>query len=242
MSLNAANSPSVCNSWRGFEVLRRRLLAEGLGTAFLLMAVVGSGIMAERLAQGNSAVALLANALATGAALLALILCFGSISGAHFNPLVSLLAWRQGALPRSEAFAYAGVQIIAAILGVIATHLMFDLSLVSLATHERAGLTQGWSEVVASFGLLMVIQGSSRTNPLAPAFAVAAYITAAYWFTASTSFANPAVTIARAFTDSFSGIRAIDVPVFLLAQLLGLALAALVLPRLFAPNAAEARK
>jgi glycerol uptake facilitator-like aquaporin len=220
--------------------LRQRLLAEALGTAFLLMAVVGSGIMAERLAQGNVALALFANAVATGTALLTLILSFGAISGAHFNPLVSLMAWRLGALSGGDAVAYIGVQMLAAIAGVLATHLMFDIQLISATAQLRHGWAQGWSELVASFGLLMVIQGSSRGPAWAPSFAVAAYITAAYWFTASTSFANPAVTAARAFTGTFSGIRFADVPGFVLAQLLGLLLALLVLPRVFAAPAVAA--
>jgi glycerol uptake facilitator-like aquaporin len=200
--------------------LSQRLTAEGLGTAMLVAAVVGSGIMGERLAGGNAALALLANTLATGAALVALILTFGSISGGHFNPVVSGSMTRHG-LPAREAWLYAIAQVIGGCGGVLVAHLMFELPLVSLSTHARAGLSQLFSEFVATFGLLSVIWGSSRAQAGLTAVAVAAYITAAYWFTASTSFANPAVTIARALTDTFAGIRPADVPGFIAAQLLG---------------------
>jgi glycerol uptake facilitator-like aquaporin len=201
--------------------LSRRLAAEFMGTAFLVAAVVGSGIMGERLAGGNVAVALLANTIATGAALVALILTFGSISGAHLNPAVSLADAMVGGLPWSEAPLYVLVQIVGGIAGSVAAHLMFGLPLISLSRHVRSGPAQVFSEFVATFGLLSVIWGCSQLRSSAVAFAVGAYITAAYWFTASTSFANPAVTIARSLSDTFSGIRPPDVPWFLLAQIAG---------------------
>ena len=208
--------------------LPRRLVAEGVGTALLLAAVVGSGIMGERLAGGNTAIALLANTLATGAALVTLILTFGPISGAHFNPAVSLAdAWQQG-LPWREVPAYCALQLGGAFLGVAAAHLMFQEPVFAASTHARSGAAQVFSEFVATFGLLAVIWGCSRLRSNAVPFAVGAYITAAYWFTASTSFANPAVTLARAATDTFSGIRPLDVPAFLVAQLLGAGVATLL--------------
>jgi glycerol uptake facilitator-like aquaporin len=199
----------------------RRLVAEGLGTAMLLAVVIGSGIMGERLAGGNVAIALLANAIATGAGLAALILMFGTISGAHFNPLVTLSEAWQGNLPRSEAAPYIAVQVAGAFAGVAAAHLMFGEPLFSASVHVRTGIAQWWSEFVATFGLLAVIIGCSRSRPAVTPFAVAAYITAAYWFTASTSFANPAVTLARAASNSFAGIRPADAPGFIAAQALG---------------------
>jgi len=201
--------------------LPRRLVAEGLGTALLLAVVVGSGIMAERLAGGNVAIALLANTLATGAGLVALILTFGPISGAHFNPAVTLADAWQGGLAWREVPAYISVQIIGAFAGVAAAHLMFGEPLFSASQHARAGYAQLWSEFVATFGLLAVIWGCVKSRPNVVPFAVGAYISAAYWFTASTSFANPAVTLARAASDSFAGIRPLDVPGFIVAQLLG---------------------
>jgi glycerol uptake facilitator-like aquaporin len=205
--------------------LARRMAAEGLGTALLLAAVVGSGIMGERLAGGNVAIALLANTLATGAALAALILAFGPVSGAHFNPAVTLAdAWQRG-LPWREVPAYVGVQVAGAFVGVAMAHLMFGEPLFEASTRLRAGPAQAFSEFVATFGLLAVIWGCSRKRPDAVPYAVAAWIMAAYWFTASTSFANPAVTLARAATDTFAGIRPMDAPAFILAQLLGAACA-----------------
>lgn len=201
--------------------LARRAVAEGLGTALLLATVVGSGIMAERLAGGNVALALLANTLATGAGLAALILTFGSVSGAHFNPAVTLADASQGGLPWPSVPAYLAAQVAGAFAGVVAAHAMFGLPLVAASTHVRAGSAQLVSEFVATFGLLAVIWGCARTRASAVPFAVAAYITAAYWFTASTSFANPAVTLARAATDTFAGIRPVDVPGFVVAQLAG---------------------
>ncbi len=205
--------------------LPQKLAAEATGTAFLLAAVVGSGIMGERLAAGNIAIALLANTLATGAALVALILTFGPISGAHFNPAVTFfVAWRRGIAWRHLP-AYIGAQLAGAFAGVAAAHLMFGEQVFAASTHARSGIAQAFSEFVATFGLLAVIWGVARTRPAAIPFAVGAYITAAYWFTASTSFANPAVTLARACTNTFSGIRILDVPGFIAAQLLGAAVA-----------------
>lgn len=208
--------------------MARRIVAEGLGTALLLAVVVGSGIMAERLAGGNVAIALLANAIATGAGLVALILMFGTISGAHFNPVVTLSeAWQKN-MPAVEVAPYIAAQVIGAFAGVAAAHGMFELPLYFASQHVRTGPAQWWSEFVATFGLLAVIIGCSRSRPAVTPFAVAAYITAAYWFTSSTSFANPAVTLARSATDTFAGIRPGDAPGFIGAQLLGAAAATLV--------------
>ena len=205
--------------------LGRRVVAEGVGTAILLATVVGSGIMGERLAGGNVAVALLANTLATGAVLVALILTFGPISGAHFNPAVTLADASQGGIAWNEVPPYLVVQVIGAFVGVAAAHIMFELPLFFASQHIRSGLAQAFSEFVATFGLLSVIWGCARLRSSAVPFAVAAYITAAYWFTASTSFANPAVTLARAASDTFAGIRPADAPAFIAAQLLGAACA-----------------
>jgi glycerol uptake facilitator-like aquaporin/protein-tyrosine-phosphatase len=215
--------------------LPRRLGAEAVGTALLLATVVGSGIMAEQLSGGNTAIALLANTLATGAALVALILTFGSISGAHFNPAVTLADAFEGGIAWRETPYYVLAQVAGAFIGTMAAHLMFGLSLVSLSQHVRSGPSQLFSEFVATFGLLSVIWGCSRLRSNTVAFAVGAYITAAYWFTASTSFANPAVTLARSFTDTFSGIRPSDAPGFMIAQLAG-ALAATFLFRWLVPS------
>ncbi len=218
----------------------RRLVAEGLGTALLLVLVVGSGIMAERLAGGNGAVALLANALATGAGLLALILMFGAISGAHFNPVVTLSeAWQRN-MPLREVLPYIAVQVAGAFAGVMAAHAMFELPLLFASQHVRSGPAQWLGEFVATFGLLGVIIGTSRSKPAAVPGAVAAYITAAYWFTSSTSFANPAVTLARAATDTFAGIRPLDAPAFILAQLAGAGAASLLFTWLYRPAPAGA--
>jgi glycerol uptake facilitator-like aquaporin len=203
----------------------RAFIAEFVGTALLLAAVVGSGIMGEQLAGGNVAIALLANTIATGAALVALILTFGSISGAHFNPVVSFADASQGGLTWSQATGYSVAQVTGALLGVAAADYMFDRPLYAWSLHPRAGLPQAFSEAVATFGLLAVIWGCSRRRSEATPFAVGAYITAAYWFTASTSFANPAVTVARSLTNTFAGIRPVDVPPFVVAQVLGGALA-----------------
>ncbi len=206
--------------------LSKRVVAEGLGTCFLVAAVVGSGIMAERLFGGNVGLALLANTIATGAALLALILAFGPISGAHLNPAVTLGACVSGWMPWRELLPYVGAQFVGGGLGTLVAHAMFGEPMVSLSHHARSGFPQLVSEFVATFGLLCVIWGCVRGKFVA--FAVAGYITAAYWFTASTSFANPAVTLARCLTDSFSGIRPRDVPGFMAAQIAG-ALAATLL-------------
>lgn len=213
--------------------LARRTAAEAIGTCLLLAAVVGSGIMGERLAAGNTALALLANTLATGAALVALILAFGPVSGGHFNPAVTLSVAARRGLPWREVPAYIAAQVAGAYAGVIAAHLMFEEPLLRASTHVRAGGAQAFSELVATFGLLAVIWGCARARPRAVAVAVGAYITAAYWFTASTSFANPAVTLARSATDTFSGVRPADVPAFLIAQLAGAAAATAVARWLF---------
>ncbi len=215
--------------------LPRRLLAEFLGTLLLVAAVVGSGIMAERLANGNVALALLANTIATGAALVALILTFGPISGAHFNPVVSMVNAMGGGLSWSETLPYIMAQIFGGIGGTILAHMMFALPVVSLSRHIRSGSAQFVSEFTAAFGLLCVIWGCSRSWPRIVPFAVACYITSAYWFTASTSFANPAVTIARALSDTFAGIRPADVPLFIAAQFAG-GIAATLLFRWLAPK------
>jgi len=206
----------------------RALAAEGIGTALLLVAVVGSGIMGEQLAGGNVAIALLANTLATGASLVALILTFGPISGAHFNPVVSLADASQGGITWGEAARYVLAQVAGAVVGVASAHVMFAKPFYEFSLHERAGFSQAFSEFVATFGLLSVIWGCSRRHPKAVAFAVGAYITGAYWCTASTSFANPAVTIARTLTNTFSGIRPVDAPAFIGAQVIGAATATLL--------------
>ena len=221
--------------------LSRRLVAELFGTAFLVAAVVGSGIMAERLSNGNVALALLANTVATGAALVALILTFGPISGAHFNPVVTLADAIEGGLDSAQATGYMVAQIVGGLSGTVAAHLMFGLSAVSLSRHTRSGGAQFFSEFVATFGLLSVIWGCSRRRSSVVPFAVGAYISAAYWFTASTSFANPAVTIARSFSDTFAGIRPANAPLFVVAQVLG-ALASTFLFRWLVPNLTQDAK
>ena len=215
--------------------LRARLTAEFLGTAFLVAAVIGSGIMGERLAGGNVAIALVANTIATGAALVALILTFGPISGAHLNPAVTLADAMERGIPWSEAVSYMVVQCAGGVLGAIVAHLMFALRWYSLSSHSRHGWALVLSEFVATFGLLSVIWGCSRLRSGAVPFAVANYIAAAYWFTASTSFANPAVTIARCLSDTFAGIQPADVPLFIVAQLAG-ALTATLLFRWLVPD------
>jgi glycerol uptake facilitator-like aquaporin len=216
--------------------LPRRVVAEAVGTAFILSAIVGSGIMGARLAGGNVAIALLANTLATAATLVAVILAFAPISGAHFNPVVTLVEAVRGRLARADVPAYVVGQIAGGLVGVLAAHLMFGEPFLQASTHMRAGWAQAFSECVATFGLLSVIWGCSRTRPDRTAFAVGLYIAGAYWFTASTSFANPAVTIARAFTDTFAGIRPADVAPFLAAQGAGAA-AAVALFRWLLPEA-----
>ena len=212
--------------------LARKAAAEAMGTAFLLATVIGSGIMGDRLSGGNVAIALLANTLATGAALVALILTFGPISGAHFNPAVTLADASQGGVSWREVPAYISAQVSGAFLGVAAAHLMFGEPLFSVSLRARGGAAQMFSEFVATFGLLSVIWGVTRRRSDAALFAVGAYITAVYWFTASTSFANPAVTLARAFSNTFAGIRPADAPGFILAQLIGAAAATLLFRRL----------
>ena len=214
--------------------MSKAVVAEATGSALLLAAIVGSGIMGERLAGGNVAVALLGNTLATGAALVALIATFGPVSGAHFNPAVTLADAAQGGLPWKCVIPYIAGQLAGAFAGVLAAHLMFSEPLLSASLQERAGPPQVFSEFVATFGLLAVILGCSRRQASIVPFAVGAYITAAYWFTSSTSFANPAVTLARAFTNTFAGIRPADVPGFLVGQVLG-AVAATVLFRWLVP-------
>jgi glycerol uptake facilitator-like aquaporin len=222
--------------------LSRRVVAEGMGTAFLLATVVGSGIMAERLAGGNVALALLANTIATGAGLLALILTFGGISGAHFNPAVTLAEASQGALPWRDAAAYVAGQLAGAFAGVALAHLMFDLPLFSASQHVRAGRGPIVGELTATFGLIVVIRISGRTRAAMTPFAVAAFITAAYWFTSSTSFANPAVTLARSVSDTFAGIRPADVPGFIAAQTVGAVSATMLCRWLVARPPAVARE
>jgi glycerol uptake facilitator-like aquaporin len=201
--------------------LPRRAAAEALGTALLLATVIGSGIMGERLAGGNVAIALLANTFATGAGLVALILTFGPISGAHFNPAVTLADATQGGIAWRDVPAYLAAQFGGAFVGVAVAHVMFNEPTFFASQHERTGVAPWVSEFVATFGLLATIWGCARRRPGLVPFAVGAYITAAYWFTASTSFANPAVTCARAASDTFAGIRPADVPIFVVAQLLG---------------------
>ncbi len=211
----------------------KALAAEALGTALLLAVVVGSGIMGETLANGNAAVALLGNTLATGAALVVLITIFGPLSGAHFNPLVTMLFAARRALPWPLAAAYIAVQTCGAILGVWAAHLMFAQPVLQVASKLRDGPAQAFAEGVATFGLFATILGSVRFRPQATPAMVGLYITAAYWFTASTSFANPAVTIARSLTDTFAGIAPASAPGFMLGQVLGAAVAAVTLAWLF---------
>jgi glycerol uptake facilitator-like aquaporin len=204
---------------------RRAVVAEFVGSAMLLATVVGSGIMGERLAGGNVAIALLANAVATGAVLVALIATFGPTSGAHFNPLVTLAEWALGRCDARRVLLFLPAQIAGALAGVLVAHVMFDLPLWQASSHVRTGMPQWWSEAVAAFGLLTVILEVAGSRPDFVGTAVGCYITAAYWFTASTSFANPAVTIARSLTDTFSGIRPVDAPGFIASQFVGAALA-----------------
>lgn len=211
------------------QSLLRRMVAEGIGTALLLAAVVGSGVMGERLAAGSVAIALLANTAATGAMLLALILTFAPVSGAHLNPVVTLAESWQRRLAWREVPFYLIAQVMGALAGVAAANLMFGLPVFFASHHARNGGAQLFSEFIATFGLLVIIQAGSRFQPKAVAFAVAAYIMAAYWFTASTSFANPAVTVARSLSDTFAGIRPLDAPAFILAQLCGAAVATLLM-------------
>ena len=211
----------------------QKLLAEGLGTAFLLIGVVGSGIMGAALADGNIAIALLANAIATGCILYVIITTLGPVSGAHFNPAVTLAFLLRREINPPQALGYVAVQITGAILGVWAAHLMFDLDILQASTTDRTGPSQWFSEGLATFGLLFVIFGGIKGKPDAVPTLVALYITGAYWFTSSTSFANPAVTIARGFSDTFAGINPAHIPMFIAMQIIGVGIAALILPRLF---------
>jgi glycerol uptake facilitator-like aquaporin len=220
VEVNAPHEPRARRATR-----RRRLAAEALGTAVLLAAIVGSGIMGGRLARGDVAMTLLANALATGAALVAILSTFGPISGTHVNPAVTLAEGLRGGMPWREVPGYVGAQLAGAYTGVVAAHVMFGMPAWQLSGQVRQGFAQIFSEFVATFGLLIVVIECSRRSPSGVPFAVGAYITAGYWFTASTSFANPAVTLARAATDTFTGIRPADAPGFLVAQLLGAAAA-----------------
>jgi glycerol uptake facilitator-like aquaporin len=215
-------------------VIARALVSECSGTALLLTAIVGSGIMGDRLSGGNVAIALLANSVATGAALVVLILTFGPISGAHLNPVVSFADASQGGLSWVTATSYAAAQMLGAVVGVAVANVMFDEPIVAWSQHARAGWPQAFSEFVATFGLLAVIWSCSRRRTAVVPFAVGAYITAAYWFTSSTSFANPAVTLARTLTNTFTGIRPVDVLPFVAAQVVG-ATAATILFRWLVP-------
>ncbi|WGI20460.1 MIP/aquaporin family protein [Amylibacter sp. IMCC11727] len=213
----------------------QRLLAEGLGTAFLLATVIGSGIMGETLADGNTAIALLGNTLPTGAILVVLITIFGPISGAHFNPAVTLAFYLRKEITLHEGAGFIIVQIIGGLLGVWAAHLMFDLDVLQVSQKMRAGPAQGFSELIASFGLVLIIFGGIRHKPDAVPMLVGLYITAAYWFTASTSFANPAVTIARMMSDTFAGITPASAPLFIAMQIIG-AVAAFAVAKVLFPN------
>lgn len=210
-----------------------KYIAEFTGTCFLLATVIGSGIMGETLANGNTAIALLGNTIPTGAILYVLITIFGPVSGAHFNPAVTGAFWWRGDIGTKPAAIYISMQIIGAVLGVWIAHAMFDLSILQASTKLRSGPAQGFSEVVATFGLLLVIFGGVKHRPDAVAALVGFYITAAYWFTASTSFANPAVTIARTMSDTFAGINPANAPLFVLAQCIGAALALLLAKQVF---------
>lgn len=214
----------------------RRFAAEGAGTALLLAVVVGSGIMGERLAGGNVAIALLGNTIATGASLVVLIHIFNSVSGAHFNPAVTLMALLRRELPVRTALVHITAQLSGAIAGVLIAHLMFAEPVIQISTRHRDGLAQGFSELVATFGLIGTILGTERSRPAFTPVAVGLYITAAYWFTASTSFANPAVTLARSLSDTFAGIAPSSTPLFIAAQLAGTALAVAFFSWLFAKD------
>ena len=219
------------------EPLLRRLIAEGLGSAFLLATVIGSGVMGAKLAGGNIALALLGNTLATGAMLAVLILMFGPVSGAHFNPAVTLAMAVRGKLPWGDVVRYALAQLIGALIGVWVAHAMFDLPIIQMSTTLRTGMGQWFAEFVATFGLLLTIFGCVARAREAVPYAVGLYITAAYWFTASTSFANPTVSIARAFSDTFAGISPGSVLPFILAQLIGMGAAVLIAPVLWPEEA-----
>jgi glycerol uptake facilitator-like aquaporin len=215
------------------QPLSRRIAAEGIGSFFLFACVIGSGIMGEHLSGGNDAVALLANTIATGAILFVLITILGPVSGAHMNPAVSLVAASRLELSRADAAAYIAAQLVFGILGAWAAHLMFDLPALQVSVKARTGLGQGIGEAIATFGLILTIIGSMRHRPGWVPATVALYITAAYWFTSSTSFANPAITVARSLSDTFAGIAPPDVPLFITAQFIGAALAAVIARWLF---------
>lgn len=216
--------------------LGKRLAAEGVGSFFLFACVIGSGIMAANLAAGNEAVALLGNTVATGAILFVLISMLGPISGAHMNPAVSIVAASRGDLPWREAAAFCAVQLVFGILGAWAAHLMFDLPTLQLSVKARQGVGQWTGEAIATFGLILTILGTTRHRPQWVPATVASYITAAYWFTSSTSFANPAITVARSLSDTFAGIAPADVPLFVFAQLLGAVAAAMTAKWLFSED------
>ena len=216
--------------------LPRRLFAEALGTSILVATVVGSGIMGAMLASGNDAIALLGNTAATGAILVVLILIFGPVSGAHFNPAVTVALAVRKIFPAKEIAPYIVAQVVGGLLGTLVAHFMFELDAYSLSTTVRTGVSQWGAEIVAAFGLVATILGCIRFSPAAVPYAVGLFITAGYWFTSSTSFANPAVAIARGFTDTFSGIRPIDVPAFIAAEFIGAVLAALVFAWLLKPG------
>jgi glycerol uptake facilitator-like aquaporin len=219
------------------EHMIRKIAAEGLGTSLLLIGVVGSGIMGESLADGNTAIALLANAIATGCMLYVIITVLGPISGAHFNPAVTLAFYLRGNLDRATALAYVPTQIICGILGVWATHFMFDLPILQASsTMHRTGISQWWSEGIATFGLLFVIFGGIKSRPEAVPALVAMYITGAYWFTSSTSFANPAVTISRGFSDTFAGIYPGHIAAFIVVQIIVVFVAHKILVTLFSED------
>jgi len=224
------------------EPLSRRLVAEGLGTALLVSTVVGSGIMAEQLAGGNQAVALLGNTIPTGAILIVLITILGPVSGAHFNPAVTLVFAARGETPWSEVLPYIVVQCVGGVLGTVLAHLMFDLAPLAIAIKARSGPSQWLAEAVATFSLVLTILGGLRYAPSAIPWLVGLVITAAYWFTASTSFANPAVTLARGFTTTFAGIAMNHVPAFVIAQLVGAAIGALVSSALFPSRAHQSAR
>jgi len=237
--MNAPASAIAPKTSKGRWALKRRLAAEALGTALLLVAVVGSGIMAERLAGGNVALALLANSVATGAALVVLITVFGPLSGAHFNPAVTLYLAVRGDISWQVGSLYVPLQICAAILGVWLAHSMFDVPIIQVSRHLRDGPAQWLAEFVATAGLLLTIAGGIRFAPLSTPVLVGLYITGAYWFTASTSFANPAVTIARSLTESFAGIAPSSVPGFIAAQIVAVFVCAFALPWLFSNTSGE---
>jgi glycerol uptake facilitator-like aquaporin len=219
--------------------LTQRLTAEALGTALLHATVIGSGIMGERLAGGNEAIALLGNTLPTGAILIVLITMFGPVSGAHFNPAITAILLLKRDISAREAAGYIVAQVLGAMAGVLAAHAMFELPLLELSTKARSGLSQGFSELIATFGLVTTILLTLRAKPDAVATSVGLYITAAYWFTASTSFANPAVTLARAFSDTFAGISLVNVPLFITGQFIGAISALAVVQTLMGRPAGE---